>query len=992
MSALTAPGWRLPCEHNPVRLTCPHRGKGCQPPAEPIAPQAGDPCPVCRRNGANYGTIACKDEHFQRALAKHKLDSENWHKTWDELPPATASPALGDEPSAFEPELPAGPVPMADHQVISFRSAIHEGRIEWNRRFERYEATATPRDWKKGKRLPPQGAYFAGTVAELKLKLREQVVGVRFVDEPEVVEASADSRDARPDPTFEEMLAAHPRSGEIKARFAESRQLVERTRKFLGLFSGNPKAHYVRDGERPVGKQYLAIDQGIDPAPVRRHLLGEEPSVLSIPINAGGLSHWGCLDVDRHKETDPAVDHAQLARTVTELHLSLVVCRSKNPKSAHLFLFLKESQGCPAAVVRRLLTNYREQLQVAGEVEIFPKQEQLGPEQLGNGVNLPYFGGERIAFGNNGEELSLDGFLSLAAERTVYGSLLEQRLPKEPSADPQAAGDRHPITAARGLEIHQQNIDALRQAKIGDGNKLLNTCAFFAGRLAAARVLKETEGQLTNLLLNIVRREWAKPHPEEGARATIEGAWASGFAQPLAVREETEAEIALEKMNKEFFVITNYGNKCRVAWFDKEDHPVLKGYVKLAHQGFGDFKNAMLNKTVFVGTDDTGKSVYKKIGPWWLEHHRRREYSKVVFLPGQDVAPDKLNLWRGFSCEPVKGGCSLYLNHLREVICDGNTGHYEYALKWMARAVQRPNEQGHVALVWRGDKGAGKNIAANGFGDLFGSHCMTISNAEHLVGRFNAHLRAKCVLIANEAFYAGNKAHEATLKNLITEPTLPIEQKFVDAETDVNLLHLIVLSNNEWVVPASEKERRFFMLDVSDARVGDHKYFDALVHELSHGGREALLYHLLHLDLTGFNVRNVPPTGALRSQMAESLTGIEAVWYECLVRGELPGHVNQDGTAWLRGSGLVNWAADQKRHGWSGISEQKVGYLFGTNPRGKDKGMGFTKGQTELFATGQRNQGWKIPNLKKARELWSQKRFDEAWDESAGGWRAVERT
>jgi hypothetical protein len=83
---------------------------------------------------------------------------------------------------------------------------------------------------------------------------------------------------------------------------------------------------------------------------------------------------------------------------------------------------------------------------------------------------------------------------------------------------------------------------------------------------------------------------------------------------------------------------------------------------------------------------------------------------------------------------------------------------------------------------------------------------MTITNAEHLVGRFNAHLRAKCVLVANEAFYAGNKRHEATLKALVTDAVLPIEQKFVDAETDVKLLHLIVISNNDWVVPATERE------------------------------------------------------------------------------------------------------------------------------------------------------------------------------------------
>src|SRR5271170_2715064 len=77
----TAPGYNLPCINHHPRT---YRQCGCPPPAPPIAPEPGDPCPVCRRNGANYGSIACKREHFEQALAKHKVNSGNWHKTWDE--------------------------------------------------------------------------------------------------------------------------------------------------------------------------------------------------------------------------------------------------------------------------------------------------------------------------------------------------------------------------------------------------------------------------------------------------------------------------------------------------------------------------------------------------------------------------------------------------------------------------------------------------------------------------------------------------------------------------------------------------------------------------------------------------------------------------------------------------------------------------------------------------------------------------------------------
>ena len=60
--------------------------------------------------------------------------------------------------------------------------------------------------------------------------------------------------------------------------------------------------------------------------------------------------------------------------------------------------------------------------------------------------------------------------------------------------------------------------------------------------------------------------------------------------------------------------------------------------------------------------------------------------------------------------------------------------------------------------------------------------------------------------------------------------------------------------------------------------------------ELDNGGYEALLYHLLYeVDLTDFNVREVPQTEALRQQRDHSLPPLEAWWCELLETGTLWG-------------------------------------------------------------------------------------------------------
>jgi hypothetical protein len=195
----------------------------------------------------------------------------------------------------------------------------------------------------------------------------------------------------------------------------------------------------------------------------------------------------------------------------------------------------------------------------------------------------------------------------------------------------------------------------------------------------------------------------------------------------------------------------------------------------------------------------------------------------------------------------------------------------------MSYAVQHPGRQGEVAVVMRGKEGVGKGVLAKEFGRLFGSHYRHISQAGHLTGHFNAHLQQCSVLFADEAFFAGDRSHESILKALITEETLMIEPKGVDPFPVRNCLHLIMSSNNEWVIPAGADARRYFVVTVSDARKQNHSYFAAIARQMDAGGREALLEHLLKRDLSRFDVRNVPQTDALADQKAHSRRGVDRV-------------------------------------------------------------------------------------------------------------------
>jgi hypothetical protein len=277
---------------------------------------------------------------------------------------------------------------------------------------------------------------------------------------------------------------------------------------------------------------------------------------------------------------------------------------------------------------------------------------------------------------------------------------------------------------------------------------------------------------------------------------------------------------------------------------------------------------------------------------WWKWEERRQCLGRgVIFEPGGplEVADDMLNLWRGFGIEPKQGDWSLMRNHIQDVVCSGRQSDFDYLLKWMAYAVQHPNEPIGVAVAFRGAQGTGKGVVARTFGKIFGKHFAHIANGDQLTGRFNASLATSCAIFLDEALWAGDRKGEGVLKALITEPRLQLEAKFKDPIMVDNRLRIMVASNNEWMVPAGVGDRRWFILDVANTYAGTaHKnYWDALYAEIDHGGAAAMFYDLLAMDLSGFDVRAVPHTAAKALQQIHSLHGTEAWLHHILQEGEI---------------------------------------------------------------------------------------------------------
>lgn len=451
------------------------------------------------------------------------------------------------------------------------------------------------------------------------------------------------------------------------------------------------------------------------------------------------------------------------------------------------------------------------------------------------------------------------------------------------------------------------------------------------------------------------------------------------YAARQIARARVEAiDPELAELNARHVVIETMGpsGKCRI--MERLPTPDGRGYV--AFQSFEDFGNRYDHRRKLVGKNREGKDTEMPLGKWWKNNPNRRQHKTMVFLPGgADVLDgDALNLWNGFAVRPAPGSWALMQQHIRDVLADGDAASAEYITKWAAYAVQHPGSPAEAALVFRGDLGTGKGAFGKAMMKLFGQHGVRTQGAAVLDSRFNVHLRDCVLLFADEVDWDSRRS-SSQIKGMVTEPSLFIEPKGVDATNQPNYLHIIIASNNDWVIPAAPGERRFAAFRVSDRRMGDKAYFNALFAEMDAGGLAAMLHDLLAMDLSGWHPRfSIPQTRELSDQKLAGLSGADAIVREMLMGGVAPGveQAAHDAEKVLLVRPLIRWALDNR--------------IVATDPGERRmaeaiKRMGIERRKLTLRGGGQK-WVWPLPPLAEARASWAAKLgLQMAWPDE-GEW------
>jgi hypothetical protein len=281
---------------------------------------------------------------------------------------------------------------------------------------------------------------------------------------------------------------------------------------------------------------------------------------------------------------------------------------------------------------------------------------------------------------------------------------------------------------------------------------------------------------------------------------------------------------------------------------------------------------------------------------WWESPNGRRRCKGTTFLPPpvSDADSQFYNIFSGLAIpreaagDPNHAAVQEFKRHCLR-LANGDQAGADWIINWSAGLVQRPAEKVRTALVLKGERGAGKGAFVEVLKAIIGSeysrHCAT---AEPITGRFNTVIINALLVFLDEVVWAGANQESETLKKLITETMLEVEQKGIDAIKVHNRAHYIMATNNDWAVPAGKNERRYSVFEVSGELSENQGLSSRIRNTLVHGAQHiaAFLYEYKY-DKNAANL--IHETAALHDQQEQTMSGVEQWWLGCLESGLLEG-------------------------------------------------------------------------------------------------------
>jgi hypothetical protein len=299
----------------------------------------------------------------------------------------------------------------------------------------------------------------------------------------------------------------------------------------------------------------------------------------------------------------------------------------------------------------------------------------------------------------------------------------------------------------------------------------------------------------------------------------------------------------------------------------------------------GRFTKLLYANRHYMDTITKGKSttqVRKPLAPRWVEWEHRAEVEKIIYEPGKPREHNGCwNVWPGWGCQPKRGEMGPW-HALMDFLFKDQHKIREWFEKWCAYPLQHPGTKMYSAvLLWSREKRMGKGLAMYSLMKIYGHNAIEINN-KTIKGDFNTWAKNRQFVYADEIRGAEAKIDADWLKNIITSPTVTINEKFVPQYVTDNHMNHTFTSNHPDALFLEENDQRY-MVHETRGLPAERSFYEK-IHNWLHGSGPSHLFHYLSdLNLRGFNPReHAPNTEGKRAMMRLGMS--DAAYWVAMLR------------------------------------------------------------------------------------------------------------
>jgi hypothetical protein len=376
-------------------------------------------------------------------------------------------------------------------------------------------------------------------------------------------------------------------------------------------------------------------------------------------------------------------------------------------------------------------------------------------------------------------------------------------------------------------------MEELRRAEEGTRNVTLNRVAYHL-----ARIVAPAGAEWDIFAAELLQQAKAISLSEAESERTLQSAWTAGSERPA---EWVQAAIDWAyASNPDQFIHIEKKRRLSPNAFNrtfKAGLPSVKG-------SFASFltDHGLIQKVYDLRLDPKRGSIYEDEGFLWLN----------TYVPPQ--------------IEAVAGDASLFVKFVEHLI--PNVLEREHAVRWFAHAVRNPGEKiGHAMMLRTARQGVGKTTLTNILRALIGEANSRKANSDELRGQFQSFLGDNLLVIFEEINLAAGREVYNRIKDMISDDTVVINEKYVPAREARNLANFIFLTNLPNPLLIEPDDRRFFYID-SPAEPLDSEFYRTF-NEWWPRSLGVIRHWLDTIDLSSFNPRARPPQTESHASLGE---------------------------------------------------------------------------------------------------------------------------